>query len=165
MRAALEGGSNLWNGGEIYGPPERNSLVLLNKYYAKYPEDASKVVLNIKGGMGANMLPDGSPEGVRRSVENSLKQLGSTGKIDMFECARKDPNTPIEVTMQALEELVKEGKIGGIALSEVNANTIRQAAKVAKITAVEVEFSLFSTDVLTNGVAKACAELKIPILA
>ncbi len=165
MRAALEGGCNLWNGGEIYGPPERNSLVLLNKYYSKYPEDASKVVLNIKGGLGADFSPDGSPEGVRRSVENCLKQLGSTGKIDMFECARKDPKTPIEVTMKALDELVKEGKIGGIALSEVNANTIREAAKMTKIAAVEVELSLFSTAILTNGVAKACAELKIPILA
>ena len=165
MRASLEAGCNLWNGGEFYGPPERNSLVLLNRYYAKYPEDASKVVLNIKGGIGSNFAPDGSPDGIRRSVENCVKQLGSTGKIDMFECARKDPNTPIEVTMQALGELVKEGKIGGIALSEVNANTIRQAAKVTKIAAVEIEMSLFSTEALTNGVAEACAELKIPILA
>ena len=165
MRAALEAGCNCWNGGEFYGPPERNSLVLLNKYYEKYPEDASKVVLNIKGGLSPSFTPDGSPEGVRRSVENCLKQLGPKGKIDMFECARKDPKTPIEVTMRALEELVKEGKIGGIALSEVNANTIRQAAKVTKIAAVEIELSLFSTDALTNGVAEACAELDIPILA
>ena len=165
MHTALEAGCNFWNGGEFYGPPERNSLVLLNKYYAKYPEDASKVVLNIKGGLGPSMVPDGSPESVRRSVETCLKQLGPRGKIDMFECARRDPNTPIDVTMRALEELVKEGKIGGVALSEVSANTIREAAKVTKIVAVEIELSLFSTDVLTNGIAQTCAELKIPMIA
>ena len=164
MRTALEAGCNLWNGGEFYGPPERNSLFWLNKYYAKYPDDASKVVLNIKGAF-VNYQPDGSPEGVRRSVETCLRQLGPRGKIDMFECARKDPKTPIDVTMQALEELVKEGKIGGVALSEVNANTIREAAKVTKIAAVEIELSLFCTDVLTNGVADACAGLKIPMIA
>ena len=165
MRASLEAGCNFWNGGEFYGPPERNSLVLLNKYYAKYPEDASKVVLNIKGSVHPNFMPDGSPAFVRQSVENCLKQLGPRGKIDMFECARKDPKTPIEVTMRAMEELVKEGKIGGVALTEVNANTIRAAAKVTKIVAVEAELSLFSTDVLTNGIAEACAELNIPLIA
>ena len=91
--------------------------------------------------------------------------LGGKGKIDMFECARRDPNVPLKATVDALAELVVEGKIGGVALSEVNASTIREAAKITKITAVEVELSLFATDVLTNGVAKACAELNIPIIA
>jgi pyridoxine 4-dehydrogenase len=49
MKASLEAGCNFWNGGEFYGPPERNSLQLLNKYFTKYPEDAEKVVLSIKG--------------------------------------------------------------------------------------------------------------------
>lgn len=91
--------------------------------------------------------------------------LGGKGKIDMFECARRDPNTPLEATLATLEELVKEGKIGGVALSEVNANTIREAAKVTKIVAVEIEISLFSTEPLSNGITKACAELDIPIIA
>ena len=51
MKAALECGANFWNGGELYGPPERNSLHLLNEYFTKYPEDASKVVISIKGGL------------------------------------------------------------------------------------------------------------------
>ena len=164
MRASLVAGSNLWNGGTFYGPPENNSLVLLNKYYAKYPEDADKVVLSIKGGL-KDYEPNGSPAFLRQDVENALRQLGEKGKIDVFECARRDPNTPLKETLESLAELVKEGKIGGVALSEVNANTIREAAAITKISAVENELSLWSTEPLTNGVAKVCAELKIPIVA
>lgn len=51
MRASLDCGANCWNGGELYGTPERNSLHLLNEYFTKYPEDADKVVLSIKGGL------------------------------------------------------------------------------------------------------------------
>lgn len=141
MRASLAVGCNLWNGGEFHGPPEANSLTLLNRYYTKHPEDAEKVVLSAKGTMNG-MTPDGTPEGVRWSVENSLKQLGGKGKIDIFECARRDPRTPLETTLKALEGLVKEGKIGGVALSAVNANTIKEAAAITKMVAVEVELSL-----------------------
>jgi len=165
MRASLAAGCNAWNGGEFYGPPDRNSLWLLNKYYEKCPEDAEKVILNIKGALGSDLSSDGSREGVRRSVETCLKQLGPKGKIDLFECARKDPKTPIETTMKALQELVDEGKIRGIALSEVNANTIKQAVSVAKIAAVEVELSLWATDPLTNGITQACKEHDIPLIA
>lgn len=83
----------------------------------------------------------------------------------MFECGRRDPNTPLEITLGTLEELVKEGKIGGVALSEVNGDTIRAAAKITRIMAVEVEISLFSTEPLYNGIARACAELNIAIIA
>jgi pyridoxine 4-dehydrogenase len=60
----------------------------LEKYFTKYPEDADKVVISIKGGLNANMAPDGSPEGVRRSVDNCLKLLNGKKKLDIFECAR-----------------------------------------------------------------------------
>ncbi|KAL9104898.1 MAG: hypothetical protein Q9163_000215 [Psora crenata] len=166
MRAALSVNCNLWDGGEFYGPsPDANSLTLLKKYYTKYPEDADKVVLNIKGALRPGLIPDGSPEFVRQSVERCVEMLGGKGKIDMFECGRRDPNTPLETTLATLADLVQEGKIGGVALSEVNADTIRAAAKITKIVAVEVEISLFSTDPLSNGIAKACAELNIPIIA
>jgi len=165
MRAALAANCNLWNAGEFYGTPEYNSLTLLNKYYAKYPQDAEKVVLNVKGGCRPNLESDGSPEFVKQSVTNCLQMLGEKGRIDMFECARRDPNVPLEQTLSALEELVNEGKIGGVALSEVSAATIREAAEITKIVAVEVELSLWSTEPLTNGIAKTCAELKIPIIA
>jgi pyridoxine 4-dehydrogenase len=98
MRASLAAGCNLWNGGEFYGKPEHNSMTLLMKYYEKYPEDADKVVLNVKGGTRSDLSPDGSPEFVKKSVENSLAMLGPRGKIDMFECA---PNVPLLETLSA----------------------------------------------------------------
>jgi len=112
-----------------------------------------------------NMHPDGSPENVKRSVENCLKLLDGKKSIDIFEPARVDKNVPIETTLKALEEYVKAGKIGGISLSEVSAATIQRAVKVTKIVAVEVELSLWSLDILNNGVAKAAAEHNIPIVA
>ena len=83
----------------------------------------------------------------------------------MYECARRDPSTPLKTTLETLAELVKEGKIGGVALREVNADTIKEAASITNIVAVEVELSLWSTKPLTNGITKDCGELGIPIIA
>jgi pyridoxine 4-dehydrogenase len=131
MKTALEQGANFWNGGELYGPPERHSCHLLKEYFQKYPEDAEKVVLSIKGGLLPGKLkPDGSRKNVRRSVEDSLKVLDGTKSIDIFECARLDHDVPLEETIGAIAELVKEGKVGGIGLSEVKASTIEKAAKI-----------------------------------
>ncbi|KUJ07934.1 Aldo/keto reductase [Mollisia scopiformis] len=165
MNAALAAGCNFWNGGELYGPPNANSLHLLNKYFTKYPEKAGQVVLSIKGGLDSNMHADGSPEGVRRSVENCLKILDGKKSIDIFEYARVDKRVPIEETLKHLDEYVKAGKIGGIGLSEVSAATIERAVKVTKIAGVEVEVSLFSTHILESGVAEACAKHQVPIVA
>jgi pyridoxine 4-dehydrogenase len=128
LNTALELGANFWNGGELYGTPEYNSLHLLNKYFTKYPENAEKVVLSIKGGLKKGVLmPDGSEENIRRSVDECLLQLDGKKKIDIFECARQDPKFPVEQTIGVLAQYVKEGKIGGIGLSEVDAETIRRA--------------------------------------
>jgi pyridoxine 4-dehydrogenase len=157
MKAALDAGCNFWNGGEFYGTPEYNSLHLLEKYFTKYPEDADKVVLSIKGGMNPKTF---------QPVDNVLKLLNGKKKLDIFECARVDKNTPIETTMKVLEEeYVKTGKLGGISLSEVGPVTIQKAAKATKIVAVEVEVSLTAIDVFQNGVAKACAENDILMVA
>jgi len=91
--------------------------------------------------------------------------LDGKKKIDIFECGRVDPKVPIEETIGYLAEFVKAGKIGGIGLSETGAATIRRAASIHPIVAMEVEFSLFSTDIQTNDVASTCAELGIPIVA
>ena len=166
MDAALETGANMWNGGENYGPPERNSLHILNEYFTKYPEKASQVLICIKGAFNPTThTPDGSPEGIRRSVDECLRVLDGKKSLDIFECARVDRSTPIEETMKALAECVKEGKIRGIGLSEVRAETIRRAHAVHPIAAVEVELSLWSTQILHNGIASTCAELGIPIVA
>jgi len=168
MKVALEAGSNFWNGAEFYGPPNANSLHLLHDYFTKYPKDADKVVLSIKGaalrGPGT-LTPTGDKAGITRSIEECLKVLDGKKKIDIFACSRVDPKVPIEETVGYLAEFVKEGKIRGIGLSEVAAATIRRAASAHPIAAVEVEFSLFTTDILTNDVAATCAELGIPIFA
>ncbi|KAG4032480.1 hypothetical protein MFRU_007g03810 [Monilinia fructicola] len=167
LKAALESGCNFWNGGQFYGTPEYNSLTICEAYFTKYPEDAEKVVLSVKGGIDLErFVPDGSPEGVRKSVDTCLKLLGGKKKLDIFECARVDRSTPIETTMKVLEEeYVKTGKIGGISLSECSAETVQRAAKVTKIVACEVELSLTTTDIFQNGVAKACAEHDILVVA
>lgn len=164
MKAALNNGSNFWNAGEFYGTEEYNSLHLLDRYFTKYPEDAEKVVLSIKGGYNNGAI-DGSAENTRRSVDNCLKMLNGKKSIDIFEMARVDPNVPLETTLKELEKYVQEGKIGGIAISEVSAATIKKAVKITKIVAVEVEVSLWSTDVFQNGVAAACAENNLTMVA
>ncbi|KAL1614317.1 hypothetical protein SLS56_012139 [Neofusicoccum ribis] len=165
MRKALENGCNAWNGGEFYGPPDNNSLTLLKRYFAKYPEDLVKVSLNIKGCIMPGMKINASREQVFASVENCVAMLGAGKLIDVFEPARRDANVPLEETLGALDDLVKEGKIGGIALSEVSAKTIREAARITKIQSVEIELSLWATEPLTNGILQACKELDIPVLA
>lgn len=108
---------------------------------------------------------DCSPEGMRRSVDNCNRILDGKKKIDFFGPARVNPNTPIESTVGALAELVREGKIGGILLSESSAATIKRADKIHHISFVEAEVSLWATDILHNGVAETCKELDIVVLA
>ncbi|XXH01655.1 hypothetical protein Hte_008015 [Hypoxylon texense] len=167
MRAALRNGSNFWNGAEFYGSSEYNSLVLLNKYLQKYPEDAGKFIISIKGGVSpVTHETDGSAENTRRSLNDSIAQLGDRAKIDIFSFGRRDPKVPLEVSFGIIEkEYIQTGKIGGISLSEVRAETIHEAVKYTKVVAVEAELSLFSTDVLENGVAAACAQYGIPLIA
>ncbi|KAL6715267.1 hypothetical protein ACLMJK_007531 [Lecanora helva] len=166
LKAALNAGANMWNGGELYGTPTANSLQLLNRYFTKYPEDADKVVLSIKGGVKPGAaVPDGSEKNIRRSIDECLRVLDGKKFLDIFEPARQDPNVPLKETMNTMAQYVKEGKIGGIGLSEVQADRIREAVAIHPIAAVEVELSIQTPDILTNGVVATCAELKIPIVA
>lgn len=104
---------------------------------------------------------DSSPAAVRRAVDRANAVLADTKKIDLFGPGRVDPNVPIEETVATLKELVAEGKIGGIQLSEVRSETIWRASAVAKVDMVEAEISLWATDVFENGVARTCAEMGI----
>jgi pyridoxine 4-dehydrogenase len=165
LRTAADLGCLLWNAGEFYGPPTYNSLVLLNKFYTKYPEYADKVILSVKGAMLPTFSPMGDPEFVKKSVDNCISQLGRKGKISMYETARIDSSIPLETQLNTLKELVDEGKIESISLTEVSANTIREASKIVDIAAVEIELSVWCTDPLHNGILSTCAELKIPVMA
>lgn len=167
LKAAFENGATVWNGAEFYGTPEYNSMTILNRYFTQYPEHADKVTLIIKGAVDPiTIRPDGSPEGIRRSVDNILKQLGGKKKLDSFGIGRRDHSSSFETTLRILkEEYVDTGKIGGVSLSECSAATIEEAAKIIDVAAVEVELSMFSPDILHNGVAAACGKHNIPITA
>ena len=169
LKAALESGTNLWNGGTFYGKPETNSLQLLKRYFTKYPEDADKVILSIKGSaiIGPGGMPkiSGTKEVITGDIDAALKVLEGKKTIDIFEMAREDPETPLEESAETLLQCVKEKKIGGIGLSEVTADQIKAHAALHPIAAVEVELSLQTPDVLDNGVTAICGELGIPIVA
>ncbi|KAL8925568.1 MAG: hypothetical protein Q9208_003459 [Pyrenodesmia sp. 3 TL-2023] len=167
LAAALATNTTLWNGGQFYGPPHANSLQLLSRFFAAYPAAASRVCLSIKGGidLSKGLQPDGSRASIRRNIDECLRLLDGKKSLDIFEAARVDSNVPLEETINAIAEYVKEGKVGGIGLSEVDAQTIRKAHAIHPIAAVEVELSLHSPEILVNGVATTCGELGIPIVA
>eukprot|EP01112_Ceratiomyxa_fruticulosa_P005338 TRINITY_DN1595_c0_g3_i1.p1 TRINITY_DN1595_c0_g3~~TRINITY_DN1595_c0_g3_i1.p1 ORF type:complete len:337 (-),score=75.55 TRINITY_DN1595_c0_g3_i1:33-1043(-) len=167
MRSALEKGSNIFNGGAFYGYPEPTlNLQLLNRYFTKYPEDADRVFLSIKGAVNiAEFKKDGSAAGIRRNIEEVVKILGPNKKLDLFEPARVDKSVTIEETVGAIAELIKEGKVKYIGLSEVSAATIRKAHAVHPIAMVEIEYSIWSTEAETNGVLDTCKELGITVIA
>jgi pyridoxine 4-dehydrogenase len=167
LKASLSHGPTLWDGGEVYGTPQRNSLHLAKEYFTAHPEDADSVVLCIKSGVNPDNMfePQQDRAGIHACIERCLALLDGTKKLDIFETVRQDKNVPVEVTVAAIAEFVEAGKVGGIGLSEVSAETIRRAARVHPIAVVEVELSLWATDVLHNGIAEACKELGIPMLA
>jgi pyridoxine 4-dehydrogenase len=165
MKAAFDHGANFWNGAEFYGTPTANSLHLLHHYFSLYPEDSKKIILSIKGAYFHRAGPDNSPTGIRKSVDNCLAVLDGTVFLDIFLPGRIDPKVPIEETVAVLAEYIAAGKIGGYGLSECSAQTLRCAHAVHPVSAVEIELSLFSTEILGNGVAGACAELNIPMIA
>lgn len=142
-------------------------MSLAKAYFTKYPEDAAKVTLVMKGGthLSTHKL-DSSPENTRRSLDNIINQLGGVKKLDGYAPTRRDPDTPLHVTFDVIQkEYIDTGKLGAVYLSECRAETIHEAAKLIKIGAVEVELSMFTPDILGNGVAEACAQHGIPVLA
>jgi aryl-alcohol dehydrogenase-like predicted oxidoreductase len=106
---------------------------------------------------------NGKPDYVRKSVEGSLKRLGIE-TIDLYYQHRVDPSTPIEDTVRAMADLVKEGKIRYIGLSEAGAQTLRRATKVHPITAVQTEYSLWTRDP-EDEILPTCRELGIGFVA
>ncbi|KAH9616087.1 hypothetical protein KSS87_006849 [Heliosperma pusillum] len=110
-----------------------------------------------------NMSIRGDPEYVRSSCEGSLERL-DVDYIDLYYQHRIDTNVPVEITMRELKKLVEEGKIKYIGLSEASASTIRRAHAVHPITAVQLEWSLWTRDV-EEDIIPTCRELGIGIVA
>ncbi|KAG8939269.1 hypothetical protein FRC04_006733 [Tulasnella sp. 424] len=158
----------LINSGEFYGGPGNftTGLKLLARFFNKYPELADRTFLSVKGGTSPTELHiDCSPENLRRSVDAINEALAGTKRMDLFECARVDQKIPIEEVMETLKELVKEGKFDYIGVCEISAETLKRAAKVADIAAVEIEVSPWSYEEETKKVIATAAELHIAVVA
>lgn len=164
IRRAYELGIRFFDTADMYGP--YTNEILVGKAIADFRKE---ITLATKFGIVRD--PDnpskrgfnGKPDYVRSSCEGSLKRLG-VETIDLYYLHRKDPDTPIEETVGAMAELVKEGKIKTIGLSEVNEETLRKAHAVHPITALQSEYSLWTRDP-EDGVLQACRELGISFVA
>jgi aryl-alcohol dehydrogenase-like predicted oxidoreductase len=160
LRRYIELGGNFFDTAEVYGPYLNEEL--LGRFLREVPRES--VVLATKFGFkfvnGVRSGVDSSPENVRRACDGSLSRLG-IDHIDLYYQHRVDPSVPIEETVGALKELVTAGKIRSIGLSEAHPETIRRAAKVHPVAALQSEYSLWTRDVETNGVLATCRELGI----
>jgi aryl-alcohol dehydrogenase-like predicted oxidoreductase len=160
LRRYIELGGNFFDTAEVYGPYANEEL--LGRFLREVPRE--RVVLATKFGFkfvnGVRSGVDSSPENVRRACDGSLSRLG-IDHIDLYYQHRVDPNVPIEETVGALKELVAAGKIRSIGLSEAHPETIRRAAKVHPVAALQSEYSLWTRDVETNAVLATCRELGI----
>ncbi|MGH9504032.1 MAG: aldo/keto reductase [Terriglobales bacterium] len=161
---ALELGIHFLDTSDAYGPHLNEELV---GRAIKGKRD--KVVLATKFGIvrdpknpGARGI-SGKPDYVRQSCEASLRRLG-VDTIDLYYQHRVDPNTPIEDTVRAMAELVKEGKVRYLGLSEASAATMRRAVKVHPIAALQTEYSLWTRDP-EDEILAICRELGIGFVA
>ena len=164
IHRAYELGLTFFDTADMYGPftneilvgkaiqPFRKEITLATKFgILRDPSNPDVRGLN------------GKPEYVKSACEASLKRL-NVEVIDLYYLHRKDPDTPIEETVGAMAQLVKEGKIKGIGLSEVNTETLRKANAVHPISALQTEYSLWSRDP-EDKILPACKELGIAFVA
>jgi len=161
VRRAIDLGANLLDTADVYGPSEievgkaiagrRDEVVLATKFgIISTPNRGQPAVIN------------GTPEYVRSSIERSLSRLG-TDHVDLYYQHRADADVPIEETIGAMAELVAEGKVLHLGLSEASVDTIRRAAAVHPIAALQSEWSLWSRDI-EDEIVPTCRELGIGIV-
>jgi aryl-alcohol dehydrogenase-like predicted oxidoreductase len=159
----LELGGDFLDTAEIYGPYKNEEL--LGSFLREVPRD--RVVVATKFGFridpNGTRSVDSSPENVARACEGSLRRLGIE-TIDLYYQHRVDPKVPIEETVGAMAKLVSAGKVRALGLSEAGPETLRRAAKVHPIAALQSEYSLWSREVETNGVLATCRELGITFI-
>jgi aryl-alcohol dehydrogenase-like predicted oxidoreductase len=163
LQCALEHGCNFWDTAEAYGPETNERL--LARVLASHRD---RVFIATKFGVRIDPRTlqrsiDGSPANARRSCDASLARLG-VDHIDLYYPHRVDPSTPIEETVGAMAELVRAGKIRYVGLSEPGPDTIRRAHRVHPITAVQVEYSLWTRD-LERETLPLLRELGIGLVA
>jgi len=164
LDALYEQGCTNWDSANIYGDNED----LIGKWF-KRTGKRSEIFLATKFGLTfkPERFVNGSPEYVRESVEKSLKRLG-IDQIDLYYFHRPDVTVPIEVTIRAMAELVKEGKVKYLGLSECSAQTLRRAHAIHPIAALQVEYSPFTLDIEDDEnlkILSTAKELGVAIIA
>ncbi|WP_344049610.1 aldo/keto reductase [Planotetraspora silvatica] len=166
VHRAIELGVSMFDTADMYGPFSGEEL--LGRAVSAHRD---QVVVATKGG-GVTLDetgqivggPNGRPDYLRNSVEGSLRRLG-TDRIDLYYLHRVDPNVPVEESFGALGELVTEGKVRYLGISEASAESIRAAHAAAPLSAVQTEYSLFTRTVESNGVLDTVRELGIGFVA
>ncbi len=154
---ALALGCDYLDTAEFYGPLTNEELV--GRAIAGRRD---RFTIGTKFGVTPNGL-DGTAENARRSIERSLRRLG-TDHVDVYYLHRVDPRTPIEETVGAMAQLVEEGKVRHLGLSEASAQTLRRAHAVHPIAALQTEYSLWTRDV-EAAILPTCRELGIGFVA
>lgn len=165
VHRSLELGGNFLDTADLYGPLENERLIAKavkgnrDKYVI-----ATKFGYEIDDNEQLTWQINGKRDYVKKAVERSLKNL-ATDYIDLYYLHRLDPNTPIEETVGAMSELVAEGKIRYIGLSEVSKATIKKAHEIHPLTAVQTEYSLFERSAEETGILTTMKELGIGFVA
>lgn len=165
IHRSFELGGNFLDTADLYGPLKNEQLIAKaiagnrDKYII-----ATKFGWEIDDDNRVTWAINGKREYVKKAVERSLKNL-NTDYIDLYYMHRLDKNTPIEETVGAMRELVKEGKVGYLGLSEVSSETVRRAHAVHPITAVQSEYSLFERTAEERGILDTLKELGIGFVA
>lgn len=165
IHRSLELGGNFLDTADLYGPFENEKLIA-----KALGSNRSGYILATKFGWEINDAGEvtwqinGRPEYVRKSVERSLRNL-NTDYIDLYYLHRLDKNTPIEETVGAMADLVREGKVRYLGLSEMSAETVRKAHAVHPISALQTEYSLFERNVEARGILQAVTEMGIGFVA
>ncbi len=163
LERALELGITFFDTADMYGPHTNEELV--GRFLRRERGRRERVVVATKFGIVRDPANpqvrgvNGRPEYVRRACEGSLGRLGVEA-IDLYYLHRVDPDTPIAETVGAMAQLVQEGKVRHLGLSEVSPETLRRACGVHPVAAVQSEYSLWSRDP-EDGVLAACRELGV----
>lgn len=161
---AIELGINFWDTADAYGPFTNEELIGKSMKGRR-----TSVILATKFGFVRSAENpvfrgiSGKPDYVRKACEDSLRRL-QTDFIDLYYLHRVDPETPIEETVGAMAELLREGKIRAIGLSEVAPSTLKRAQAIHSISALQTEYSLWSRDPEEELIA-LCAEMNIAFVA
>jgi aryl-alcohol dehydrogenase-like predicted oxidoreductase len=167
LERALDLGITFFDTAEAYGPYTNEEL--LGRFLVATPGRRRQTQVATKFGLVRDANDptrrgfDGSRANVRRAIEGSLKRL-KTDYVDLYYLHRVDPNTPIEETVGAMADLVKEGKVRHLGLSEAGPETLARASKVHPVTALQSEYSLGSRDP-EDGALAACRRLGIGFVA